>query len=188
MGRRKGIKTRPARRVSHSKPDKFDRIREHIKEGTELTPTDEQFYKRSIQIFNWMCEGKAEKEVNDLIVQNKWGGIRQAYKLIQDTKKLYGSEPIGANLVAERKILIEMAKEAYALAKTEKKGRDMISAVKVLADLIGVYEQDGGLQEIYDGLQLPDIIYTDDPTALYEPEQEGVFEEVEAETQKAISE
>lgn len=171
-------RTRPARRTSHSQPDKYDLIRDHILNDTPLPKEVQTFYNRATMCFSLLCQGHTEKEVVKLMAESNDFGSRMAYYIIRDTKKLFSIDPVGAHMAAEKKILIEMAKEAYTLAKQEKKPRDMVAATKLLAELIGVDDQDTSLVEMYDTLNLPDIIYTNDPEALYETEVQGEFKEV----------
>lgn len=173
-------------RWSWNLPDKFDRIRAHVMEGTKLDAPTQKFYERAQQIFQWLCEGKTEKEVVNEIVLAGWGKSPTARKLIRGTKRLFNTEPGEAFKNTERAILIEMAKETYQLAKKDQDRRSMIAAIKELRTLMDLDRQDGGLEELYAQIQLPQVIYTTDPNALYEEAEEaGTFEEIP--NKKAIS-
>ena len=169
---------RTEKRWSWNLPDKYDKIREHIQNGTELDLHTQRFYDRAVHVFDLLCQGFTEKEVIKLIGDLDWGKAPTARNLIAATKKLFNANPGEAQKNAERRILVEMAKEAYRIALADGNARHMIAAVKELRALLGLDDGDGGLMETYENLRLPDIIYTNDPTALYEAEQPGTFEEV----------
>lgn len=181
----KQLRDNQRKRWSHSRADKFDKVRDHVLNGTELDEHTQTFYERAVVIWSWLVTGMPNQSLMKLIKETYDLKQTKARELILDTKKLFNSEPAGTYQSAEKQILIEMVKEAYEIAKQERKPRDMVAAAKLLGEWMGIADQEGNLQELYEGLELPTIVYTDDPTAFFEPEQDGDFEEIPPE-EKAL--
>ena len=81
-----------------------------------------------------MIEGDTEKELVDFIVQQGWVKERQAYNLVSDTKRLYGIDPAGSNLAAEKKLLLEQARALHKACLNGDKPnyREALGALKLI--------------------------------------------------------
>ena len=161
---RKKVDPKPRRpRRGNNQPDKWDRIKLHLVHGDPLPDEEQIFVNRARLIWGKMINGAADREVVDWIVEQGWSKQRQAYHLLRDTKRLYGLDPAGTNLVAEKKLLLERAQDLYALCKEKEKYREAASLLKFMQSLLDGFNQEHNLKDLYETLKLPAINYTSDP-------------------------
>lgn len=155
------------RRMARGKnqPDKWDRIKLHLVHGDELPEEERIFVGRARLIWGRMVDGAADRDVVDWVVEQGWAKQRQAYNLLRDTKRLYGLDPAGTNLVAEKKMLLERAQDLYALCKEKENLREAVSLLKFMQSLLDTFNEEHNLKDLYETLELPQINYTDDAAA-----------------------
>lgn len=170
---------RPRPRRGHNKMDKWDRIKQHLLHGDDLPPDEAETVERSQIIWGKLIEGETERDVVNFIVQQGWVKERRAYILIRDAKRIFGLDPVGASLAAEKKLLIEQAKELYKLCLNSEKYREANSALKLIKDILATFSDEQNLADLYKTLDLPETYYTSDPKVLeLPPVQDSDYEEV----------
>lgn len=165
------------KRMLSQQPDAFDRIAVHLLEDKPLRrKADRELLEKALQIYPLLCAGKTSKQIIKFIKKKDWGTPATAYSLIRKTKRIFYFEDQTADF-AKRGILIEMAKKAYNFAEKKGDARAMVSAANLLAKLEGALDQQQSYTMIYQNLELPPILITDNPEAIEVPFEEVDFEE-----------
>lgn len=174
------------RRRSHNKLDRYDKIREHLVEGKKLGKRDQDFLDKAMKIFPLLCGGNTDREVVQIALRAGIVNTKDAgYKWIAQTKRIF-RDAYEYNLMAEKRIMVEMAKKAFKHAMLQQKPTAMVAAVKLQAELLGVFSQKHDLGDVYENLQLPTIVYSSDPKVLQEPPVDGQYEEIKNSPQAEI--
>lgn len=175
--RRMSIELTQRKRVSKNKLDRFDRIHLHFSRGKSLNAKDQELLDRAMELYPMLCKGHTAKKLVAYIEKKGWAKKSRAYDLINATKKIFG-HVLKADSDLERSIMIEMAKEAYDMAKKLEKPRDMVTAVKLIANLHDTGKNGKGMEELYDSLTLPAVIYSFDPKSLHEPTIDAEYADI----------
>lgn len=164
------------KRRNGQKLDQVDRFRAHLLEGKKLGKRDTIKLDRLYHVFSLLCNGYTDREIVRICENAGWGKKTRVYEILRDTKKVFGDSYI-SNKEADKIIAIQMAKEAYKVAREERRGGDMVAATKLVSQLQGNLSQQQNLMVIYQNLQLPEINISDDPKVIDIPAEDISFEE-----------
>lgn len=157
---------RELRKTGHMLPDKYDLIRDHLINGTELE--DAQLIKlcnAARLIYPLMVEEITTKSIVERLVGENICGPGQAYKMIRETEKIYGRVRQNSQ-DGLRAILVENALQALKDARDEKDYRGVAGLIDKIAKLEGLYTEQGKVQEVYQQLTLMPIQVTADPQVI----------------------
>ena len=153
------------KRINKIPEDQIDRIQAHILEGRKLWKKDAEFFERARQIYPLICAGKSMKYIIKFVDKSGWGSDQVAYRLVRKTKKLYEfNDDIQGR--GNRSIYIEMAKRCFRAAEKSGDARSMVAAVKLMAEIDGALTVGDSYTQIFNSLQMPQIIFTDNPEVL----------------------
>lgn len=156
--------------IKGSEADKYDRIRDHIINGTELSGTDLGLAKAAKAIYPILVQ---EMTLKDSVAHIIHVGIATNYdkavKLVRDTEKIYGRIE-KADRDGRKAILIDIAWDALKAARDKAMETGNFNAVERLIDRLaklgGFYEEGSNIKQIYQQLNLPAPIITDDPKVI----------------------
>lgn len=147
-------------------PDKYDLIRDHLLNGTELTdPQHIQLMEAAKHIYPLMVEELTTKSIVERLVSEKICGPGQAYRMIRETERIYGRVRQNSQ-DGLRAILVENALQSLKDARAEKDYRGVASLIDKIAKLEGLYTEQGKVQEVYKTLTLMPIQVTSDPKVI----------------------
>ena len=164
--------------TSHNKPDKYDLIRDHLQNDTELEDRKLKQLARIIQhVWPVLVEEISTKAtIKRLVDMGIARGTRQATRFVQETEIVYG-RIADFDRKGAKSILIEITKEA--LRESRNKARDTGNWAPVerlidkLAKLQGLYETTDNLKLVMQELHLPPLQVTSDPRVV-----EGQYVEI----------
>lgn len=153
-----------------NEPDVYDRIRDHILNGTQLKGTDAALAKAAQATYPIMVEEMTQKDsVAKILSLGLASNQAKAIKLIHDTEKIYGRVYEG-DRTGRKAILLEVAWEALREAREKAQETGNFSPVQKLIDQIaklgGYYETADNIRNVYQQLVLPTPTISADPAAL----------------------
>jgi len=174
-----------------------------IQPNLMLSPSDEAYKAKLLQIFHIQCEAMSQMEiirkVTELYPRMK---LATVHKMMTDAESVFGSL-MKRNKDVTRAVLIEKARRIHDIALEgifidvfyldeesgqEKSRKEMIQppnlkqaneALKLIAKLEQL-DQPDSVENVYDNLTFPEMTFTTDPAALTE---DAEFEEVEDESE-----
>lgn len=161
------------------KGDTLDRYREHLLTGKALLPKYQQYFEILEYTNGLLCGGYSTGDVAKILKNNnKYPHITQGYKVIRDTKEVFGDVK-EASKKGERYILYEslmrIAKMCEKMGDLEGASKNYISAAK----LLGLFKEDESSIDM-NALTRPSVIvFSTDPALLIEQTEDIDYENVE---------
>lgn len=147
-------------------PDKYELIRDHLINGTELEdPQHIRLCEAAQLIYPLMVEELTTKAIVERLLADKICGPGTAYRMIRETERIYGRVRQNSQ-DGLRSILVENALQSLRDARDAKDYRGVASLLDKIAKLEGLYTEQGKVQEVYKTLTLMPIHVTSNPEVI----------------------